>query len=161
MRASGQTWLAAWRISTLAAAGPELGEGAGPRRLVRRDRPRAVGVIVVALAVEALLLAVLSVVALSAAELLAWPPTRLEQDWLFVGFGLALSLLVLMSALGLLAMRPGAWLLAMTTQGLNLAHALVDYALGQPDYATMVLGVAIVLALQQSEVRQAFRADHG
>ena len=65
-----------------------------------------------------------------------------------------------LAAIGLFWMRPGAWLLAMTAQGLSLAHALADYTLGQPDYASMVLGIIVVLALQQGEVRQAFRTHH-
>lgn len=138
-----------------------VGATPGPQRLGQPARPRAVSFVASALVFQALLLAALSLLAVLATGELGWPPPLLEGEWRAAGLGLVLSLLILLAALGLLAMRPGAWLLAMTAQGLSLAHALADYALGQPDYPTMVLGILVVLALQQGEVRQAFREAHG
>ena len=138
----------------------EQGVG-GPQRLGRTVRPRAVSFVASALLLQGLLLGALGLVSVLLLPEPVWPPARLNGEAMYAILGLVLSLLVLMAALGLATLRPGGWLLAMTAQGLTLAHALADYALGQPDYATLVLGVVVVLALQQGEVRQAFRAGHG
>jgi hypothetical protein len=129
-------------------------------KIARFERPRAVSFVAGVLLFEAFLLAALGLLVVLVIDLPAWPPGSDAAPWLSASSGLAISLLVLLAAVGLFWMRPGAWLLAMTAQGLNLAHALVDYALGQPDYASMVLGIIVVLVLQQSEVRQAFRTRH-
>jgi hypothetical protein len=54
-------------------------------------------------------------------------------------------------------MRPNAWILAMLIQMLALVSALVGYLRGSPNYLAMLLGVVIVLTLNNQEVQNAFR----
>jgi hypothetical protein len=76
------------------------------------------------------------------------------------GFVFALlAVLALAAAIGFGRVAPGAWLLAVLVQGLNLALALVLYFKGRPDYVylMMLIGVLMVLYLHQSDVQAAFR----
>jgi len=77
-------------------------------------------------------------------------------ELLFKVVYVALGMLALIVAFGLLRLKRWAWLLAMTMEGLNLASALTAYAVGRPEYVTMLLGIIIVLSLNQEEGRQAF-----
>jgi hypothetical protein len=45
----------------------------------------------------------------------------------------------------------------MSLQGISLGQALTMYLLGDPDYWSMALSAFVVLALNQEEVREAFR----
>jgi hypothetical protein len=89
---------------------------------------------------------------------LAAPPSGDAADYLLEAIFLALGPLALVVALGLFRLRPWAWFLAMTMEGLNLASALSAYAIGRPEYVTMLLGIVIVMSLNQREVRQTFEA---
>ncbi len=89
-------------------------------------------------------------------------PDREFADWVLLaapgGALLVLSLLGLVVAFGLFSLRTWAWLLAMSLQGLGLATALSARIAGTNRVdVTMVLGIFIVLSLNQREVRQAFR----
>ena len=68
-----------------------------------------------------------------------------------------LSILALFSGFSLWNMRPNAWILAMLIQMLALVSALVGYLRGSPNYLAMLLGVVIVLTLNNQEVQNAFR----
>jgi hypothetical protein len=69
-----------------------------------------------------------------------------------------LGTLALAAAAGMLRVRAGAWVLAMTVQGLNLFAALVLYFGSRPAYvyAMMAAGALMVLYLQQADVQAAF-----
>ncbi|MFN8524344.1 MAG: hypothetical protein U0821_14690 [Chloroflexota bacterium] len=58
---------------------------------------------------------------------------------------------------GILLRRPWSWLVGMTMLGISLAAGLVLYALGEPDFLALALGVFCVLTLNQDEVRESFR----
>jgi hypothetical protein len=73
------------------------------------------------------------------------------------GLPVVLGIALLAVAVGLWQLRPWAWLLAMSLQGLSLGQALTMYLLGDPDYWSMALSAFVVLALNQEEVREAFR----
>lgn len=68
----------------------------------------------------------------------------------------AIGLAAFVIAYGLFRLRPWAWLLAMASQGASLGLALWARTTGNPEYVSMALGVLIVLALNQAEVRAAF-----
>ena len=74
-----------------------------------------------------------------------------------VALALVLTVLLAISAMGLLQLREGAWLTAVCLQGAPLAYALWRYALGDPPYFLMATCSFLVLALNQREVRHAFR----
>ena len=78
--------------------------------------------------------------------------TRLFLEAVF----LALALLALVVSIGLFRLKPWAWLLAMAMEGLNLTSALTAYVVGHPEYVNMLLGIIIVMSLNQREVREAF-----
>jgi len=73
------------------------------------------------------------------------------------GLPVVVGIALLAVAVGLWQLRPWAWLLAMSLQGLSLGQALTVYLLGEPDYWSMALSAFVVLALNQEEVREAFR----
>jgi hypothetical protein len=133
-------------------------------------RPRAVTVVGWLLCIEGLLL-----LSITATGMLG---AFLEQRTDFVAIGAViqagndliqvrlpilntlLGVTQLVAGLGLLRMRSGAWLLAMSIEAVSLAIALRWYALDDPRYGPMALSTFIVLALNQREVRQAFVHHH-
>lgn len=68
-----------------------------------------------------------------------------------------LALLGVIIALALLGMRSWAWLAAICLQGVGLASALYSFFRGRPNYFGMLIGILLVLYLNQREVRAAFR----
>jgi lysylphosphatidylglycerol synthetase-like protein (DUF2156 family) len=70
---------------------------------------------------------------------------------------LGVGVLLLLSALALWRLSSLAWTLAIALQGINLLLALVDYLRHQPHYLAMVMGILLVLYLNQYEVLMAFR----
>jgi hypothetical protein len=78
--------------------------------------------------------------------------TRLLLDVVF----LLLALLALIVSIGLFRLKHWAWRLAMTMEGLNLASALTAYVVEHPEYLNMLVGIVIVMSLNQREVREAF-----
>jgi uncharacterized membrane protein (DUF2068 family) len=70
--------------------------------------------------------------------------------------GLALGVLLGCAGVGLLRMHAWAWLLAVVAHGVVLADTLAGYALGRPQYELMAIASAVVLVLNQREVREAF-----
>jgi small-conductance mechanosensitive channel len=68
-----------------------------------------------------------------------------------------LALLGVIIALALLGMRSWAWLAAICLQGVGLASALYAFFRDRPNYFGMLIGILLVLYLNQHEVRAAFR----
>jgi hypothetical protein len=68
-----------------------------------------------------------------------------------------LAVLGVMIAVALLGMRPWAWLAAICLQGIGLASALYGYFRNRPNFFGMLIGILLVLYLNQHEVRAAFR----
>ena len=129
------------------------------------NRPRAVTLVAWLHVLQALALLVVGWVWLVSAGVLYPAGRRANRDlidWFALGTPggtlVAFSLLGLAVAFGLFSLRPWAWLLAMTLQGLGLATALSARITGTNWVdLTMVLGIIIVLSLNQEEVRRAFR----
>lgn len=75
------------------------------------------------------------------------------------GFALALAAVNLLVAVGMLFLRPWAWVAAMTVQGLSLAGGLWSYSRGETDYPLMLISVMVVLYLNLREVRRPFGVE--
>lgn len=62
----------------------------------------------------------------------------------------------IVSSIGLLRMRPWAWLMAMIVQGISLIIYLVDYIRGTPNYIGMIFAVFVVFYLNQRDIQLLF-----
>jgi hypothetical protein len=62
----------------------------------------------------------------------------------------------IVSSIGLLRMRPWAWLMAMIVQGISLIIYLVDYIRGAPNYVGMIFAVFVVFYLNQRDIQLLF-----
>jgi len=62
----------------------------------------------------------------------------------------------IVSSIGLLRMRPWAWLMAMIVQGISLIVYLVDYIRGAPNYVGMIFAVFVVFYLNQRDIQLVF-----
>ncbi|HZK48913.1 MAG TPA: hypothetical protein VFD74_04860 [Thermoleophilia bacterium] len=71
-------------------------------------------------------------------------------------FALALAGVNLIVAVGMVLLKPWAWVGAMTVQGLSLGAGLWSYSHGNHDYPLMVISVMAVLYLNLREVRRPF-----
>jgi hypothetical protein len=71
----------------------------------------------------------------------------------------AFGIIALLAGIVLLQMRPRAWLFAMVVAVVVLAVQLLLWWQGDADYLSMALAVAVVLLMNQTEIRQAFRRD--
>jgi hypothetical protein len=72
---------------------------------------------------------------------------------------LALSVLNLTVAVGMLLLRHWAWLAALILQGVILAWGLVTYYRGEPHYVTMAVAALLVFYLNLREVRRPFGVE--
>lgn len=74
-----------------------------------------------------------------------------------------LGVLALVAAISFLSPRPGAWMVAMLVQGLNLLVALLFYFRYRSDnfflYAMMVYAIVMVVYLNYAQVPAVFRGD--
>jgi hypothetical protein len=68
-----------------------------------------------------------------------------------------LAVMGVIIAVALLGMRSWAWLAAICLQGIGLASALYGFFRNRPNYFGMLIGILLVLYLNQREVRAAFR----
>lgn len=68
-----------------------------------------------------------------------------------------LASFTLLVAFAMLARLRWAWLVSMTLQGLGLFTGLIAYALGRANYVGLLVGVILVLYLNQGEVREAYQ----
>ena len=66
---------------------------------------------------------------------------------------LVIATILLMSAVGLLAFRRWAWLLAMVTTGIFIAVDIMGFFAGEANYLWMALNIITVFYLNQREVR--------
>jgi hypothetical protein len=133
----------------------------------RRRRPRSVTLVGSLLCSEAVLGLVIATIGvlnvlpptdgLGNAQRAPIDPTQLELP-ILAGLG---GIASLVAGLGVLRLRPWAWLLAMTIEAVSLALCLRWYAVGEPLYGPMGLSCLIVLILNQREVRQTFEERHG
>ncbi len=71
-------------------------------------------------------------------------------------YDLAVGLGTLILLWGFVRMRPWAWISLLVWLGMGLGVQLVRYFYGDPNYVRMVLAVAVVFALNQAEVQEAF-----
>lgn len=70
-----------------------------------------------------------------------------------------LGLINLVIAVALSRLRHWAWIGALALQGVSLIAALMAYLSQRPNYISMVLGVVLVLYLNQSEIQVAFQRE--
>lgn len=71
-----------------------------------------------------------------------------------------LGLAGLIITISLTRLAPRAWLGAMTVQGLIMLVYILEYLQHRPNYIGMLVGVVLVLGLNQQEVRAAFSLQH-
>lgn len=90
-------------------------------------------------------------------ETLQIVPPDLVQSQITDILLVVLALAGLFTSLALLYMRAWAKQAAVLLQGLALLSSLVGYLRGTPNFLAMLIGVVIVLYLNQAEVHQAFR----
>jgi hypothetical protein len=125
------------------------------RRRRSARRPRAIWLVAGLLLLQGLLEIVVGLLAWYARAEVDGPIMNTWQHAL-AGLPVVLGIGLLAVAVGLWQLRPWAWLVAMSLQGIGLAQALTMYLRGDPDYWSMALSAIVVLALNQAEVREAF-----
>ena len=131
----------------------------------RPQRPRAVTVVAVGHLLQGVALIVVGGILLLEALLAARYGGALDRtEWLeLLALGsllVPLGLLALTVTFSLFRMRPWAWLVAMTMQGMGLAVGLSSHFINDVDYtddAGLAVGILIVFMLNQNEVRRAFQ----
>ena len=69
---------------------------------------------------------------------------------------LALGILGLVILIGFLQQKRWSWVAFVTWLALGLVRTLALYFLGAPDYDVMLMGVVLMLLLNQQEVQEAF-----
>jgi hypothetical protein len=84
-------------------------------------------------------------------------PLAVFQSMISVLVMVILAVFGVFIAIALFRLKPWAWLAAMSLQGIGLVAALYGYITGRPNYVGMLLGIVLVLYLNQYEVRIAFR----
>lgn len=138
----------------------------GPTRGYRR-RPSAVTVVAVTYLVLSVAWAAIAIQALISAHIL-FPPGGgvLDTESLRSSFTLlggivavrqaAVGVTAFVASIALLRMHPRGWLLGMVAAVVVLAVQLVSWYDATPNYLLMTLAVAIVLLMNQAEVRDAF-----
>ncbi|HEX2172337.1 MAG TPA: hypothetical protein VHL09_07825 [Dehalococcoidia bacterium] len=124
-------------------------------------RPRAVTLVAWLHALQGIFSVVIGAISLLAAGWGTWPGlgdsgSAIIEVTLLGSLTLGLGGLTLAIAIGLFRLSGWAWVVAMTLQGVNLAIGLIARAVGQADYITLAIGVVVILALNQREVREAF-----
>ena len=146
------------------------GDGAipqgGPAR-GRRRRPSAVTVVAVTYLVLSVVWAAIAIQALISAQILLPPgggvldTESLRSDFTLLG-GIvavrqtAVGVTAFVAGIALLRMHPRGWLLGMVAAVIVLAVQLVSWYDATPNYVLMTFAVAIVLLMNQAEVRDAF-----
>lgn len=78
-------------------------------------------------------------------------------EMMFVATALVMGIFGVVSGIGLLRLRPWAWLMAMIVQGIGMIIDLIEYARGRPNYITMTFAVVVVLYLNQGSIQEAFQ----
>jgi hypothetical protein len=80
-------------------------------------------------------------------------------DLLEITAQIALGLFALVSGVGMLRLRPWAWLMAMLLLGCELAIQLGNYFQGRPAYLVLFITALLVFYLNQRLVREAFSIE--
>jgi hypothetical protein len=156
-----------------AGSGPrEVADSTGPAAVAERRRPRPVAVTIVAVTflVVSLAWAALTLQALISAQILLPPGGGLVDTALLRSsirpFSVTVAVrqgfvgvLAFLASVGLFQMRPRGWLLAMVAAVIVLAVQLVSWYDSAPNYPFMALAVAVVLLMNQAEVRDGFRGE--
>lgn len=127
-------------------------------------RPRAVTFVAWLIIGEAFLMVGLGVLAFAGAGWLPWLtsdtlPLPLDKVVELTVLGIvaeSLGIFALIVAIGLLRLSPWSWLVAMTLQGVSLAISLIARFIGNADDISLIVGVIVVMMLNQREVRGAF-----
>ena len=143
----------------------EVGEAVEESARPGLERPRAVTVVAVGHLLQGVALSVAGGIFLLGAFPLVsggLPIDRREQLELSVlGIVLVLlGLLALIATFGLDRLRPWAWSVAMTAQGIGLAVGLSSHFLDGLSYnedVSLAMGILLVFMLNQNEVRRAFQ----
>lgn len=132
-----------------------------------RRRPAAVTVVAVTYLILSVAWAVIAIQALISAHILL-PPSGgvLDTESLRSGFTLvggivavrqaAVGVTAFVGGIALLRMHPRGWLLGMVAAVIVLAVQLVSWYDATANYVLMTLAVAVVLLMNQAEVRDAF-----
>jgi hypothetical protein len=84
-------------------------------------------------------------------------PLAVFQSMISVLVMVILAVFGVFVAIALFRLKAWAWLAAMSLQGIGLVAALYGYITGRPNYVGMLIGLILVLYLNQYEVRIAFR----
>jgi hypothetical protein len=87
-------------------------------------------------------------------------PPAVFQSMASVLVMVVLAVFGVIVAIALFRLKGWAWLAAMSLQGIGLLAALYGYITGRPNYVGMLIGIVLVLYLNQYEVRIAFREQH-
>ena len=138
----------------------------GPARGHRR-RPSAVTVVAITYLVLSVAWAAIAIQALISAHILLPPGGGvLDTEKLRSGFTLlggivavrqaAVGVTAFVASIALLRMHPRGWLLGMVAAVIVLSVQLVSWYDATPNYVLMTFAVAIVLLMNQAEVRDAF-----
>ena len=70
---------------------------------------------------------------------------------------ICLALVTLLVSIALLRLKSWAWMAAMTIQGVGLLAGLLGYIRNRPNYIGMLLGIILVLYLNNQEIQETFR----
>ena len=136
----------------------------------RRRRPSAVTVVAVTYLIVSVAWAAVAVQSLIFAHILL-PPSGgiLDMESLRSGFTIlggivavrqtAVGVTAFVAGIALLRMLPRAWLLGVVAAVIVLAVQLVSWYDTTPNYILMALVVAVVLLMNQTEVRDAFAEE--
>ncbi len=140
--------------------------GGGPARAHQR-RPSAVTIVAITYLILSVAWAVLAIQALISAHILLPPGGGVvDRESLRSGLTLhgvivaveqmAVGVTAFLAGIALLRMHPRGWLLGMVAAVIVLAVQLVSWYGATPSYILMALMVALVLLMNQAEVRDAF-----
>jgi uncharacterized membrane protein (DUF2068 family) len=125
-----------------------------------RRRPFALLILIALMATKGALIMLMIVGTFTAADHPVLQALRIESiseavhtsNAALVGL-LVIATILLMSAVGLLAFRRWAWLLAMVTTGIFIAVDIMGFFAGEANYLWMALNIITVFYLNQREVR--------
>jgi hypothetical protein len=151
----------------LATPGDERASAQDRPSRAHRQRPPAVTVVAVTYLVMSVAWAALAIRALISAQILLPPGGGiLDMESLRSSLTLNVGIVTVrqvfvgvtawMASIALLRMHPRGWLLGMIAAVVVLAVQLVSWYDATPNYVLMTLAVAIVLLMNQVEVRDAF-----
>lgn len=117
------------------------------------------GVLGTALGLSALVLSVLHAIGKLPPEVVVVVGNGSVFDVFLVAAQVALGVFALVSSIGLLRLRPWAWLMAMLLLGCELAIQLINYFQGRPVYLLMLLTAILVLYLNRHSIREVFSIE--